>query len=167
MTAQVAKITKNRAEIIKMLWNRENSEVKVIIETLNAQTIKKEKTLLSQNSAIHKENQDQIDNLRKTNKELDEQQVKEKVFSRACVENLRILRKRIKKLEYVGRKLGENNGNGKKENLNLLEENIKLMASIKEISQEESAVLNYRKLQLLEQKKHAKKVNYNNLMALT
>jgi hypothetical protein len=67
----------------------------------------------------------------------------------------------------LGRKLGENNGNAKKENLHLLEENIKLMASIKEISPEEAAVLNYRKLQLYEQRKNQKKVNYKALLALT
>jgi hypothetical protein len=46
MTAQIAKITKNRAELLRMLWNRELSEVKTIIETLSSQAIKKERILL-------------------------------------------------------------------------------------------------------------------------
>lgn len=46
MVGQVAKTSKNRAEILKMLWNRENEEVSGIIELLNAQAIKKEKGFL-------------------------------------------------------------------------------------------------------------------------
>ena len=70
-------------------------------------------------------------------------------------------------MEYIGRKIGENNGNTKKENLHLLEENIKLMASIKEITEEESALLNFRKLQLHSQKKCQKNINYRQMIALT
>jgi|JI9StandDraft_1071089.scaffolds.fasta_scaffold247521_1 predicted transcriptional regulator len=70
MTSQVAKISKHRAEILKMLWNREHGEVTAVIESLNSQAIKKEKTLLEQISAIHREYQDQIEILRKTSKDL-------------------------------------------------------------------------------------------------
>ena len=41
MIAQIAKITKNRAEILKMLWNREHTEIKMVVESLNGQGIKK------------------------------------------------------------------------------------------------------------------------------
>lgn len=118
-----------------MLWNREHSEVSAVIETLNGQGIKKEKTLLEQISSVHREYQDQIENLRKTTKELEEKYNQEKTFSRACVNDLRILRRRIKKLEYMSRRLGESNTTVRKENLHLMEENIKLLSNINDITQ--------------------------------
>lgn len=167
MAAQVAKITKNRAQILRMLWNRQHSEVAVIIETLNGQGIKKEKSLLEQISLIHRQYQDQIEQLKRSNKQLEEKYGQQKVFSRACVNDLRVLRKRIKKLEYVSRKLGETNNGMKQENLHLMQENIKLLSSIKDISQEEAVILNYRKLQLYNLRRNSKKHNYKELMKLT
>ena len=150
-----------------MLWNRQQAEIKNVVESLNGQSIKKQKGLLEQISSIHKEYQGQMDQLLKNNRQLEEKYEQERVFSRACVSDLRIIRKRFKKLEYVGRKLGETNNNLKKENFHLLEENIKLMASIKEITTEESAILNFRKLQLNQQKKTNKNINHKQLLALT
>lgn len=46
MASQIARISKNRAEILKMLWNRENGEVATVIEALTGQGIKKERSLL-------------------------------------------------------------------------------------------------------------------------
>ena len=41
------------------------------------------------------------------------------------------------------------------------------MATVKEITAEEAVILNFRKLQLNEQRKHNKKINYKKLMDLT
>lgn len=67
MASQVGRISKNRAEILKMLWNRENGEVANVIEALNGQGIKKERSLLEQITGIHHEYQEQIENLKKNN----------------------------------------------------------------------------------------------------
>jgi hypothetical protein len=139
-----------------MLWNRENEEVSGIIDILNGQGIKKERSFLEQISKIHHEYQSEIDSLRKINKELDENLGKERKFNRTLIDNLRILRKRMKKLEYLVKKLSESNANTKRENLNLIEENIKLLMSIKEISEEEAVILNYRRLQVYQEKERLK-----------
>ena len=68
-----------------MLWNREHEEVKTIIESLNGLSIKKEKSLLEEISSIHKEYQDQIEQLRKVNSNLSEKYQQEQKFSRGCV----------------------------------------------------------------------------------
>mgnify|MGYP000495325869 CR=1 FL=1 len=114
MTAQVAKITKNRAEILKMLWNREQTEVKSVVDSLHGVGVQKEKTLLGEINSIHEEYQSQIDKLQKKNRELEENLKKEAIFSTACVKDLRVQRKRIKKMEYASRKLGEANSTSKK-----------------------------------------------------
>lgn len=57
------------------------------------------------------------------------------------------------------KKLGETNISVKKQNLNLMEENIKLLMNIKQISTDEAVLLNYRKMQIYQQKdklKHQK-----------
>lgn len=72
MTAQVAKVSKNRAEILKMLWNRETQEVSNIVESLNTQGIRKEKTLLEQISSLHREYQLEIESLRNSVTHLEE-----------------------------------------------------------------------------------------------
>ena len=64
---------------------------------------------------------------------------------------MRVLRRRLKKMEYMVKKLGESNLSIKRENLNLMEENIKLLMNMKEISEEEAIILNYRKLQIYHQ----------------
>jgi hypothetical protein len=58
----------------------------------------------------------------------------------------------MKKLEYIVKKLSESNAGTKRENLNLIEENIKLLMSIREISEEEAVILNYRRLQVYQEK---------------
>jgi hypothetical protein len=65
MVGQVGKTSKNRAEILKMLWNRESEEVGAIIEALNGQAVRKERSLLEQISKLHQEYQNEIDGLRR------------------------------------------------------------------------------------------------------
>jgi len=62
------------------------------------------------------------------------------------------MRKRIKKLEYLVKKLSESNQSTKRENLNLIEENVKLLMNIKDISEEEALILNYRRLQVYQER---------------
>jgi hypothetical protein len=73
-----------------------------------------ERDLLQQISALHGEYQTQIDQLLKTKLEVEEKYGRENVFGKTCVVNLRMLRKRIKKLEYAGRRMGECNATLKK-----------------------------------------------------
>lgn len=61
MTGCVAKLSKNRSEILKMLWNRQNFEIKSIIQGLNVQKIKTEKELLQQISTLHNDYQKMIE----------------------------------------------------------------------------------------------------------
>jgi hypothetical protein len=122
------------------------------VENINDQNLKKEKELLQNISNVHRSYQEQIEGLRIENKQLQEESKREKEFGKSCVCNLRVLRRRIKKIEYMLKKLGESNLTLKIENLNLLEENIKLLMNTKEVTQQEAVILNYRKLQIYQQK---------------
>jgi hypothetical protein len=88
------------------------------------------------------------------------------VFNRTLVENLRAMRKRIKKLEHLVKKLSESNHSIKRENLNLIEENVKLLINIKDISEEEALMLNYRRLQVYKEREKLKKQKSKTLLDL-
>jgi len=64
------------------------------------------------------------------------------------------------------KKLGESNLTLKRENLHLLEENIKLLMNVKEVTQEEAVNLNYRKLQIHQQKHKLSQQNNKKLIKL-
>jgi hypothetical protein len=64
------------------------------------------------------------------------------------------------------KKLSESNISTKKENLNLIEENIKLLMNIKEISEEEAVILNYRRLQVYQEKEKLKHQKTKKLIEL-
>ena len=83
-------------------------------------TLLMKNSLLEQISSIHEEYQREIESLRKSKRELEEGLGRERKCGRTLVENLRILRRRIKKLEYLAKKLSESTAATKRENLNLI-----------------------------------------------
>ena len=82
---------------------------------------------------MHQEYQEEMEHLSYRNQQLEELHRKEREFAHDCVWNLRVLRRRLKKCEFATKKLAETGIAIRRENLNLIEQNIKLVMSTGEV----------------------------------
>jgi predicted transcriptional regulator len=121
IVTQIATISKPRADILRMLWNRQNDEVESIIKMMQRQSSNLEKNSLKTVKSVHLSYQEQISQFKDENGELGRKVEEANLLNDACLNSLRVMKKQVRKYEKMLKQLIDSNNALKLESIGLLD----------------------------------------------